>query len=190
VNPAPKHAITAIVAGLLGYAGVGVAAIFSGIHGNRHKLGFLAGFPCRLNEGSRSWREVETVRRDELFGVQHVLYKVIVRVQKLACYRPRPLRLFEYGGRRPESDVEVVQRAAADSRTLDDVDSFEDFVFEESIGAAGLPPGLRYLTYRPREIQAIPLLAALEYADRAAALGQPASGNGAAESGAYNNDVV
>src|SRR5215471_4085690 len=174
MNPTSKHAITGVIASLLRYSGVRIAAILTGVHGDGHKLGVLAGNAGRLNEGPGSGRQVEAVGRHQSFRFQHVFYEVIVRVQNLAGYGPRPLRLFEYVGRRPESDVKVMERAAADSRALNDVYFSEDFVFEESIGAAGLPPGLSYLADRSGESQAIPLLAALKDADRSAALGEAA----------------
>src|SRR5262249_54860574 len=120
---------------------------------------------------------------------KHLADSVIVLVQFLARDLRRPAVLKD-DLRRDAGNVGVDQRAAADTRSLNDRHAFEDAQVHPAVVMfrAGLAPDP--FVFRSARVGAlVPFLAALEDQNFLALLCETAAGDGAAETAANHDDV-
>jgi hypothetical protein len=162
------HAIPAVYTGTLGYATMGVEAVWTGVDGNLQQVSLPSGHLGSLTEGCGARRQLAALGRLQRDGIEHILDQAIVWVEDLAGHLCGPATLKgALGGF--DLNVEVDQRAAPHSARLNYIDGLEAPVVEEA-SIPLVPERVSKLPDRPRELSLPPTSSSLEDTNGAASL--------------------
>jgi len=116
---------------------------------------------------------------------QHFTGEVVIRVEHPPVDRPRPARIFEDFGMRPQAHAEIMQRSAADANPADDVHPHAEIDPEVAVADRGQPASRRPDLAAPRWI----LFPLFQHGHFPAGLGQAAGDGRTPESRANDRDI-